>query len=514
MHLRFGILLLACTLPLAVSHAQEAPPASEWVGYHADTGRVENLSAERAVVASFPVEVEGAPWMRLHFSEIGLSGSEANGDTSIVRITSYYDGATQELDARAAAQWRNTSAYFNGDTLQVEILAYPNSGASNVVLERVEAGVAAGVVKSQCGPTDDRVLSSDPRSARAMPVGCTAWLINDCNHCFLTAGHCCCSSLQVMEFNVPLSTGGGSIVHPPPQDQYAVDSTSIQSQYTGIGGDWTYFGCFNNASTGMTAYQKQGDAYTLANPPAFNPSHVIRITGYGVDSSPNQNNQVQQTHSGPLFSISGTALYYQVDTEGGNSGSAVQLQTANGVAIGIHTNGGCGTSSGNSGTGVNNAALQAALANPKGICKPTAKASTYCTAKVTSNGCTPAIGFSGLPSGSGATAFHVTAATVINQKTGVLFYGYMKGNLAVFGGTLCIGGALKRTTIQNSGGSASGTDCSGTFDFDMGAHITSGVDPALGSGKSYFAQYWFRDSGFTPPNNVGLTNALEFNVGL
>ncbi|MCK6446994.1 MAG: hypothetical protein L6Q99_11425 [Planctomycetes bacterium] len=509
-----GLAVVLTLLASASAIAQEAPPPSRLLPYPVDSGVVSNATGELAVIASFPVEVRGATWVRLHFSDVLLGGSPEAANASIVRVTSYLDGATQELDQLRAREWRNTTAYFNGDTVQVELLAHPGTGENRLVLERVEAGEPADPTKSQCGPTDDRVLSSDPRSARAMPIGCTAWMINDCNHCFLTAGHCCCSSLQVMEFNVPLSTAGGSIVHPPPQDQYAVDASSIQTNYTGIGNDWAYFGAFTNTSTGMTAYQKQGNAYTLANPPAFNPAHVIRITGYGVDSSPAQNNQVQQTHFGPLFAISGTALYYQVDTEGGNSGSAVQWESGGGVAIGIHTNAGCGTSSGNSGTGVNNSGLQAALANPKGVCVPVAKAVTYCTAKVTSNGCTPAIGFTGTPSASGATPFHITANNVINQKTGVLFYGYWKGNTAIFGGTLCIGGTLKRTPVQNSNGSASGSDCTGTFDFDMGAHITSGVDPALGKGKAYFAQYWFRDSGFTPPNNVGLTNALEFDVGI
>lgn len=511
MQLRIGPLALACLLPVAALRAQEAPPPSQILAYHADSGLVSNESRERAVIASFPVEVAGAQWLRLHFAEVTLSGSTLVGDASVVRITSYLDGATQELDPQHAREWRNTSAYFNGDTLQVEILASPYTGANRVVLARVEAGEPADPTKSQCGPTDDRVLSNDPRSCRAMPVGCTAWLINDCNHCFLTAGHCVGSSLQVMEFNVPLSTGGGSVVHPPPQDQYAVDGSSVQFTNGGVGNDWGYFGCFNNSTTGLSAYGKQGNAYTLAFPPAFNPAHVIRITGYGVDGG--QMNQVQQTSTGPYFAFGGTHLQYQTDTQGGNSGSGVQWENGSGVAIGIHTHGGCSSTSGNSGTGVNHAGLQAALANPKGVCIPVAKATTYCTAKVTSNGCTPAIGFSGLPSGSGATAFHITASNVMNQKSGLLFYGYWKGNLPIYGGTLCVGGTLKRTSVQNSGGSASGSDCSGSFDFDMGAHITSGIDPALGKGKAYFAQYWFRDPGYALPDNVGFTNALEFNVG-
>ena len=38
----------------------------------------------------------------------------------------------------------------------------------------------------------------------------TGWLIDDCNGCLITAGHCTSSSLQVVQFNYPLSSSSGS----------------------------------------------------------------------------------------------------------------------------------------------------------------------------------------------------------------------------------------------------------------------------------------------------------------
>lgn len=35
---------------------------------------------------------------------------------------------------------------------------------------------------------------------------------------------------------------------------------------------------------------------------------------------------------------------------------------------------------------------------------------------------------------------------------------------------------------------------------------------AITAGTDVFAQFWSRDSGFPPPQNVGLTNALKFSV--
>ncbi|HVS11249.1 MAG TPA: hypothetical protein VMS76_15375, partial [Planctomycetota bacterium] len=68
---------------------------------------------------------------------------------------------------------------------------------------------------------------------------------------------------------------------------------------------------------------------------------------------------------------------------------------------------------------------------------------------------------------------------------------------------------LVRTPLQNSGGVAA---CSGNFSMDFNAFIASGKDPALVSGVTVDGQYWFRDPGFAPPNNTGLTNAIDFTI--
>ncbi len=508
--------LFGCAALASNVAAQEAGLESRMADDHVDTGRVSNDGDHRAVIASFAVEARDATWIRLYFANVELSGSAEQGNASLLRITSYLDGATQELSAANVVEWRKSSAYFNGDSVQVEILADPHSGANRVVLEKIELGVAPlSHSNTQCGPTDDRVPSSDKRACRALPVGCTAWMIDDCTHCFLTAGHCCCGSLQVMEFNVPQSTSNGSLVHPPPQDQYSVDPASTQSEYVTIGRDFTYFGCFKNSNTGLTPYEAQGAFFPTALPPNFSPSVTIRITGYGIDSTPSTMNQVQQTSTGPYASFSGTTVGYQCDTEGGNSGSPVIWEQA-GVAVGIHTNGGCTTSGSgtNTGTGLNYAPLAAALASPLGVCKLTASATTYCTAKTTSNGCSPTISFTGLPTDTcTAGGFTIFATHVMNQKNGLLFYGFSKVATPLFGGTLCVGGTKIRTPMQNSGGSASGSDCSGAFAFDMCAWIAGGNDAALIAGKQVEAQYWFRDPGFSAPNNVGFTNAVSFVIG-
>jgi V8-like Glu-specific endopeptidase len=359
---------LAFAAPLA---AQQQPPPSERLDYVVDSGWHEAAGAVPTVVISFPVVVEGARWMRLEFADVDLAGDVLAGDGATLRITSLIDGAVQELNAISVEQWARTSAYFNGEAVQVDVVAFPGTGASRVVLGAVVADISGGIPESICGPTDDRTLSSDARAGRILSVGCTGWLIDDCAGCALTAGHCMSAGATglVLQFNVPLSSSSGGLNHPGPQDQYSIDPNSIQSNGgQGTGNDWAYFGTFPNSTTGLTAYQAQGARFTLAAPPTFNPAQTIRITGYGTRSSPPEWNQVQETHVGPWVTSSGSLLQYQTDTTGGNSGSPV-IHEQSGNAIGIHTHGGCTSTGGqNSGTASSHSGLQGALAVPIGVC--------------------------------------------------------------------------------------------------------------------------------------------------
>jgi hypothetical protein len=120
------------------------------------------------------------------------------------------------------------------------------------------------------------------------------------------------------------------------------------------------------------------------------------------------------------------------------------------------------------------------------------------------------MGFSGSPSASSASPFIATANSVINQKTGLLFYGHSPTAFSFQGGTLCVDTPLVRTLVQSSGGSTSGNDCSGAFAFDFNARIQSGTDPALVAGAEVFAQYWSRDPA--SPSTTSLSNALRFVI--
>lgn len=364
------LVLLLTQTPLLAQ--QETP--HHFVELTMDSGLVPQHAHSRSVTYSQEVRVEGATWLRLFFADTEL-GDLADGSAgTYLRITSLKDGAVQNLNATTLAQWRHSSAFFNGDTVRVELVAEPGAEASRFRIREAMVGEPGewDAEKSICGPTDDRTLSSDPKTARIVPVGCTGWLIDDAQGCFLTAGHCVSSTFAVVEFNVPLSNADGSIVHSAPQDQYIIDQDSVQFDLTVIGNDWAYFGTFSNTETLLTPLEVQGETFILGTPPSPPSGEMIRITGYGsttgTQGTPLAWNQVQTTHLGPLTSNSGTTLQYATDTTGGDSGSCVFDET-NGVAIGIHTNAGCGAGGGaNNGTSLNNTGLQSALANPQGVC--------------------------------------------------------------------------------------------------------------------------------------------------
>lgn len=131
---------------------------------------------------------------------------------------------------------------------------------------------------------------------------------------------------------------------------------------------------------------------------------------------------------------------------------------------------------------------------------------TYCTAKTTSSGCIPSMGWSGSTSVSSG-AFTLQASALQTNKFGLFFYGGHANPTAFQGGTLCVATPLTRTPLTNTGGAAT---CSGTASLDFNAWISSGVDPLLVVGSRWAAQFWSRD----PQSSFGtnLTNTLVFTL--
>jgi hypothetical protein len=144
----------------------------------------------------------------------------------------------------------------------------------------------------------------------------------------------------------------------------------------------------------------------------------------------------------------------------------------------------------------------------------------YCTAKVNSLGCPPAIASAGSPSATAGSGFTVSASNVRNQKSGLLFYGINGRAAAPFqNGTLCVAPPVRRTLGTNSGGNPQpANDCSGVYAIDMNAFALSSGPPVplpelQVAGTIVDCQWWGRDPGFVAPNNTTLSDALEYVVG-
>jgi hypothetical protein len=247
----------------SLATAQMAPPASREFPFPLDSGAVQNkLPGGQGDAAQLvywnDVRILGAPWLRLKFDEVVLAGIPGGADGSYLVITSLHDKAKQHLNGRTIAEWSNTSAYFNGDAVRIELYAYPKTGINRIRFSEVTGGTfEQGANDTICGNLDNRTLSSYPANARIMPMGCTGWLITNgtCANRFLTAGHCFipAPASAVVQFNVPLSTAGGGTVNPPPEHQYPVDMASVQAVQTAIGNDWSQFFTSANSNTGLHA---------------------------------------------------------------------------------------------------------------------------------------------------------------------------------------------------------------------------------------------------------------------
>jgi hypothetical protein len=153
-------------------------------------------------------------------------------------------------------------------------------------------------------------------------------------------------------------------------------------------------------------------------------------------------------------------------------------------------------------------ALPLISAGAVGVLRNECPLSTYCVAKLNSQGCAPAIGSSGTPSLSGGDDFHAVLTQAINKKSGIAIFGGHSAFLPFSGGTLCVQPPILRTAAQYSGGSAGAPDCTGAYDF----HVTHAWLALHGwtAGDELFTQYWSRDPAHPDGTGVGLSNALRF----
>lgn len=364
-----GFAVFGCFLQQAAAQSDGIPFVP--VPYMLNSGIYTGNGHEFNEVYTEEIRIEGAPWMRLRFESFNL------GQGSFLTITSLKDGGMQKLTAEHLKQWKNGTAFFNGDAVRISLHVAPLDVDVFFEIAEVISGVRdAGGARDTCD-FDDRVPSTDAAVGRVVyhlasdPPNyyniCTGWIFS--NGTNLTAGHCSIEPavMAMIEFSVPQSSSGGLLIWADPDDQYFIDQTSVIFHNDGgseVGNDWAVFACFPNPSTGLLPIEVQGEF--VRGILSVVPDHV-RVTGYGEDTG--VRSFTQQTDAGDYLgeTIEGPSdvvLEYLVDTEGGNSGGPIYHADVIHYALGIHTNGGCNPPNhGNKGTGFENDALMSAIQN-------------------------------------------------------------------------------------------------------------------------------------------------------
>jgi len=133
--------------------------------------------------------------------------------------------------------------------------------------------------------------------------------------------------------------------------------------------------------------------------------------------------------------------------------------------------------------------------------------STYCTAKVTGQGCTPSLSSTGSPTLTGADNFAVVASDVTSGGHGAVFWGLAPDSLPFMGGTNCVAPPQARLNVQPTGG---------PFPFDCSGVMTTPITQARmlqngwGVGTTVYAQAYFRDP--EDAFGIGLTDGIEFTI--
>jgi len=490
--------VLSALAALAASAIAQEPPPPAFAIVSLDSGPVDHVSGGPGLVAVGDVHVAGAAALQLWFGAFSLPPG------SRLRLSSARDGAVQWFDRNSFVDYQYVSAWFNGDRVHVALAPGAGTVGNRIVVTkaRVEQGVA--LPELICGPSDTRVLSSDPRVGR-LDGCCTTWLVDERN--LITAGHCIGGiGGQLVNFNVPLSDAAGNAQYPPPQDQYALRTGSLTSVNGGLGNDYAVMSTVRNSNTGLYPGEAQGSWFATAPGPTGAQPVTWTVTGYGTSAVNPTWSLAQKTLSGPRATADNQLLQFIITVTGCNSGSPVIGAT--GAAHGVVTHAGCFGGGPNYGTGFGFAPFQQALdALRQGFV-----AGTFA---VYGQGCPgagapPQLALSGVPDLGGSVTFTVTGTDPSGDLPGLLGIGDsnttwnggpLPTDLAFMGLPGCALLIAPTMVLAQS-----------TI-FGNSAQTVAVPATAALLGARFFAQYFALDPGATNPAQAVATNAGRIQLG-
>lgn len=290
--------------------------------------------------------------VRVRFSSANLHAK------SYLLITSIEDGACQKLNTESMTQWRNLSAALNGKKVKIELYKHYQDPSPSFTVDGMEANSIKHTGTTTCSdytPNDDltripsfyasvgrlraKVYSTNPTES-----GGTGWISS--NGTLIGPGHGVDATYytQYIEFNVPSSDPDGALNHPSPDDQYAIDYSSIQRQNNGSGLDWAVFKVFRNSNTGLLPHEKQKSFLRVIKDGI--PTYGTKV-GFGLDVYPvgtagggnSSHNTQQQTSISNVVLSSISRLSFSGVVDGKDSGSPM-IHNTHSAAFGIVTH--CG----------------------------------------------------------------------------------------------------------------------------------------------------------------------------
>jgi len=136
--------------------------------------------------------------------------------------------------------------------------------------------------------------------------------------------------------------------------------------------------------------------------------------------------------------------------------------------------------------------------------------SSYCSAKVSQNGCVAKIAGFGEASASAGSGFFVRVREMTPVVPGLFFYSTAgPAALPFYGGALCVAPPVRRFPATLHGGFF-GMPCSGVLAIDLNQEIASGAYPELAPNATVYVQYWYFDQGNPDGTNVGLSPGYRF----
>jgi len=139
---------------------------------------------------------------------------------------------------------------------------------------------------------------------------------------------------------------------------------------------------------------------------------------------------------------------------------------------------------------------------------------SYCTAGLTSNGCTARMSATGNASATASSGFTLVASGVEGGKLGLIFYGVSGPSATPWGlkpSFKCVASPVQRTPLQAAGGTVG--LCDGVLTLDWNAFVSS-RPKALGGpftgGETVWAQCIFRDPPIPP--TTSMSDAMVFSL--